>query len=490
MANTKFQEVEKYAAPDGSYQLIPFNIDKIDEESFFISNVSGDYCFITPTELDDLVNKELSKDANVYKELKSRHFLYEDNYDLPLDILSTRYRTKKSSLNSFTALHMFVVTLRCDLSCSYCQVSRQTQAAPDKYDMSEDTADKFIDMMFKSPSTHYKVEFQGGEPLVNFKLIKYIVGRVNHINETANKNVEFVIATNLNLINDEILKFVKEHTIYLSTSLDGPQHVHDHNRNKDSHSKVTANIKKVQDEVGHDYVAALMTTTNKSLQHPNEIVDEYVRLGLNQIFLRAISPYGFALRSTNAKYATNEFIRFYKEALDYIINLNKQGTVITEVYATIILSKILTPFTHNFVDLLSPAGTGIAAISYNYDGDIYASDESRMLAEAKDDTFKLGNVHENSYKEIFLSPTLIEMINSSCLEANPMCNDCAYNPYCGTDPVHNHQTQGDVQGIMPQSGFCTKNMAVIKLLLSYIKENDPETMDVFYSWVNRIPLES
>src|SRR3546814_3005246 len=57
-----------------------------------------------------------------------------------------------------------------------------------------------------------------------------------------------------------------------------------------------------------------------------------------------------------------------------------------------------------YVDLTSPAGIGIGAIVYNYDGAVYASDEARMLAEMGDMKFKLGQLNQNSYEEIFLSP--------------------------------------------------------------------------------------
>ncbi|MFX4914397.1 His-Xaa-Ser system radical SAM maturase HxsB, partial [Acinetobacter baumannii] len=75
--------------------------------------------------------------------------------------------------------------------------------------------------------------------------------------------------------------------------------------------------------------------------------------------------------------------------------------------------KMLTPFQPGYVDLLSPAGAGVAAVVYNYDGDVYASDESRMLAEMGDKSFCIGNVHSNTYEEIFSNDTLLEALESS-----------------------------------------------------------------------------
>jgi radical SAM protein with 4Fe4S-binding SPASM domain len=78
---------------------------------------------------------------------------------------------------------------------------------------------------------------------------------------------------------------------------------------------------------------------------------------------------------------------------------------------------------------------------FNYDGAVYASDGSRMLAEMKDHTFKLGHLNAHSYEEIFYSKRAQEIIECGINESLPGCSDCAFQPYCGADPVHNHATQ-------------------------------------------------
>jgi len=81
-----------------------------------------------------------------------------------------------------------------------------------------------------------------------------------------------------------------------------------------------------------------------------------------------------------------------------------------EIYARILLTKILTPFATGYVDLQSPAGAGISVAVYNYDGDVYATDEARMLAEMGDRTFRLGNLHSNTYEEVFGGPLLRSLV--------------------------------------------------------------------------------
>ena len=113
-----------------------------------------------------------------------------------------------------------------------------------------------------------------------------------------------------------------------------------------------------------------------------------------------------------------------------------------EIYASIVAKKMLTNSDPGYVDLTSPAGIGIGALVYNYDGDIYASDEGRMLAETGDRTFRLGNVHDSSYADVMLSDGLLRPLTDSIALSAPMCATCAFEPYCGADPVFHHATHG------------------------------------------------
>ncbi len=139
-----------------------------------------------------------------------------------------------------------------------------------------------------------------------------------------------------------------------------------------------------------------MTMTQHSLARVRDIIDEYVRLGFGGVFLRQLSPYGFAIKTKSYRaYGIEEWLAFYKEGLRYIIELNRNHVRFQEYYATTILTKMLTSAEPGFVDLMNPSGIGIAGIVYNYDGAVYASDESRMLAEMGDNTFRLGNALEH-----------------------------------------------------------------------------------------------
>ena len=166
--------------------------------------------------------------------------------------------------------------------------------------MSDGTAERALHIAFDSPSRRIKIEFQGGEPLLNFPLISNIVLAAKAKAATAGRKVDFVIASNLALLDDDVLSFCKANDVLLSTSLDGPADLHNKNRPRpagNSHELATQGIRRAQEVLGADRVGALMTTTEASLDRVEEIVDEYLRFDLDGIFLRPLSPYGFAVKT-------------------------------------------------------------------------------------------------------------------------------------------------------------------------------------------------
>ncbi len=479
---SKFQRIEFYKNKIKEYSLLPFRFEPLSGNNYVVTNLAGEHLIIPRDALEDFVRHNLDCSSPYYINLRAKHFLTDDKTQIAKELLSIKLRTKYSVLSEFTGLHIFVVSLRCEHSCPYCQVSRQSDDKV-KFDMSTDIADKSIDLALRSPSKNIKIEFQGGEPLLNFQLIKYIV--VAAKSRARDKTLRFVIATNLALINEEILNFCKEHEILISTSLDGPKDLHNANRPRqggDSYEKAVEGIQLARQRLGIDAVSALMTTTKNSLGSVKAIIDEYLKHSFAGIFLRPLSPYGFALKTkTYDAYDSEMWHKFHLEGLEYIIDLNRRGIEFREYYAATILTKIFTSQEPGYVDLMSPSGIGIGAIVYNYNGLVYASDESRMLAEMGDTSFELGHVLTNSYEDIFLNPKLLDPIEESFSYSVPMCNDCAFETYCGADPVFHHGRYKDFIGRKPDSDFCTRNMKIFKYLIERM-EADSYVKKLFMSW--------
>ncbi|MGF6850157.1 His-Xaa-Ser system radical SAM maturase HxsB [Chitinophaga sp. W3I9] len=485
----KFKEFEAYTTSIPEYTLLPFRFHRISNKKEVIVNEIGDFLVVPAGTTARIVAREIkagnSEDQELYADLTANFFISGNSVPNLIDVLATRYRTKKSFLDFFTSLHIFVISLRCEHTCHYCQVSRVT-SDKSKYDMSIPHIDAGIAMMMKSPNPHVTMEFQGGEALLAFESIIYAVEKTKVEAEKHHKEVTYVICTNLAPLTDEMLQYCHENGILISTSLDGPAFIHNKNRHKpnaNSHQLAVDGIEKCRQIIGAEHISALVTTTKLSLEYPHEIVDEYVRLGFKNIFLRPISPYGFATRSKDKnKYETGKFLEFYKKALTRIIQYNIDGYFIREDYASIILKKMLTPFPVGYVDLQSPAGLINSVIVFNYDGAVYASDESRMLAEMNDFTSQLGQLGENTYEEIFYGEKALALSDVMTNESLPGCSECAFQTYCGADPVFNHTTQGDLYGHRPTSSFCQRNMEIMRYLIELMDDNK-EIEKIFRNWI-------
>lgn len=468
----------------GGYRLLPLRFDRLDDGLYLVTNDVGEYVRLDRASLEALVHHRLDPRSDAYSALKSRHMLYDTDDSVALDLLALKYRSRAEPIAAFTGLHLFVVTLRCDHACPYCQVSRRPEDGGD-FDLSAEHAEKAIEMMFRSPNRDLKVEFQGGEPLLNLPRVAHIVERVTSLNARHGRNVQFVLASNLSRLDQEVLSFCRRHDVHLSTSLDGPADLHDAQRptrGGGSHARTVEAIQRAREVLGPDRVSALMTTTPASLPRVEEIVDEYVRLGLPSVFLRSLSPYGFAAKSLVRRYGPRDWLRFYERGLAHVLSVNARGYPLREDFTAILLQKILSPMGSSYVDLQSPAGIGIGALVYNYDGSVYASDEGRMLAEMGDHSFRLGHLDRDSYEVMMTSDALLGPLTESLLESAPGCSDCALLPYCGADPVYHRATQGDPLGHKAFSDFCAKQTGAIRHVI-HLLETDEAAREILLGWV-------
>lgn len=473
-----------------AYQLLPFRFERFNDNEYLLTNEVGEYLFLQNEDFYRLVKGEMDESCDLFYDIVSKQIATTDDVKDVISMLATKYRTKKSILKDFTTLHMVVPTLRCNSSCIYCQVKRH-ESSDHSADMTKITAKNIVKCIFESPSPCIKIEFQGGDPATDFDMVKYIIEEAEWQNLFKKRDLGFVICTNLTLLNEKMVRYLKKHNCLISTSLDGPKDLHDKNRplqNKelDHHQIFESNLKMVRtiwDD--HESVSALMTTSKYSLGRFKEIVDEYVRLGFNSLFFRALNPYGFAKDyKDKVAYPVEEFVDNFKEGLDYIIELNKKGTFFIEGYSALLLKRMLTPFATGFVDLQSPAGVGIAGAIYDYDGSVYVADEGRMMARFKNYYFRLGNVNENTHQEMFNGEKLQSILKEACTECLPGCAECVFQPYCGADPVRNFSEQGDIVGYRPTNEMCKKNKAIIHYLFELLKKNDPEINKIFWSWIN------
>ena len=462
--------------------LLPFHFQPVGRKEI-LTNDLGDYLVLPQGSVQRIVNREVSPEEDLYRDLLASFFISETPVPHLLDNMATRLATRKSFLDGFTALHIFVMTLRCNQNCIYCQASSRDSSLKG-CDMKEKDLMTAVDLMFRSPAKHLTMEFQGGEPTLVSDLIQKGILYAEQKNQEEFRQMTYVLCSNSVNVSDEFLDFCKQYNVVVSTSLDGPEYLHNHNRGKtDSYQKVIAGIAKVRAALGADKVSALMTTSEKSLRYPREIIDAYRENGFHSIFLRALNPYGLARVNNDWPAYFDEFVNFYKQALEYILELNKQGEGFVEEFTALILRKILTPFTIGFVDLQTPAGIINGVIVYNYDGYVYASDESRMLAENRDYTFRLGKISDK-YEDLFYGRKAQELSRIWATECIAGCSECAYQSICGADPVRNYSTQGDAYGYRPDSLICRKNKAIIEYIFKLLDERTEEVLPIFMNWIS------
>ena len=457
-----------------------FNFKVLNTNSFFVTNDFGFFLFLNKEEFRLFITNKVKENTSLYNKLREKLFLLEPMEILSSEVASELRRIKKYTFDS-TVLHIFVVTTVCNYKCVYCQA--QASCFDQSKVMTFDIAKKAIDIALQSPSNYLTFEFQGGEPLVNFKLIKQMVEYTESVKN--GKHIEYTVVSNLSLLTDEIIKFMIKYKFSISTSLDGPKYVNDTNRIFDggsSYTQVLRGLQKINEN--NYYVGAIQTTTRYSLPYAKEIVREYFDLGMKGIFLRPLTPLGFAKdKWKEIGYTPEEFLIFYRTAFWEIIEINKKGICFPEMHAKYFLKKILLGSSFNYMELRSPCGAGIGQLAYYYDGNVYTCDEARMVAESGDDIFWLGNVNNCRYDDLMSSKTCKITCSSSVIESLPSCCDCVYQPYCGVCPVVNYALEGDLYSKSVKNYRCKIYSGILDFLFGLIQDENEEIMKILYSWV-------
>jgi uncharacterized protein len=456
-----------------------FRFRKIDGK-VLLTNEVGEFMMLKSGQWDELIKNGFVQDADIQTELSAKGFIKNKNCE---DGMAFKYRQKKKFLLSGPSLHIMVLTARCNNKCVYCHASAQSMEMKN-VDMTQEIASKALDLIFKSPNKFIAIEFQGGEPLVNWEVLKFVVENATKRAKKMKKDLSLRLVSNFNLMTQDKFEYLIKNNVSLCTSLDGPASVHDKNRialEGSSHKNVIFWIKKFRSSKAllkkYKYkkdIHAIPTFTKLSLNKYKEIIDEYVGLGLKEIFIKPVNPFGFSkLAWKKIGYSTQEFFEFYTKCLEYILELNKKGMDIKETSAGYYAQKILTPEDPNYLESRCPCGAGIGQLAYDYNGNVYTCDEGRMFSMMGDESFRLGTV-KNSYRDLLDNATVKGMCGASCLIGAPGCNDCAYLPYCGTCPIYNHGEQGNIYGQMATNERCGLNKMTLDYIFKILQNKDKE----------------
>jgi uncharacterized protein len=413
--------------------ILPFNSARLGKKRL-VTNFLGAWDILDQDQFKALNSLRLPKDSPLFIRLKERGLVVDPSN---VEAVLKDFRNTNAHLFQDTSLHIAVVTTRCNQRCSYCQTK---SSAPE--DMTIEVAAKVLQTMFEVRSPSIMLEFQGGEPLLNWPVVKFMVENVRKVN-IPGKNIRISMVSNLALLDDVKMKFLAQHDVAVCSSLDGTKKIHDQNRKRadgeGTYQEVIAKIKRFKSKFGRS-VDLLPTITKDSLQDPKGLIDEYVRLGQREIALRPVNNMGSAACCwKDLGYTPEAFVSFYKKALNYILELNAKGIMIRERTATVILTKVLAKRDPGFVDLMNPCGAGRAVMAYMPDGSCYPCDEARMLSE---DIFKLGNILHEKRDEMMKKDNFIELLKASCSDLWNYAS--VYSPWIGVCPVVNYALQKNV----------------------------------------------
>ncbi len=468
-----------------------FRFKKLDNDTMLITNDIWAFSYLTNIEFKDFITwgsnltEEKTKELNFKKFFKDTSY-YESDFKY-------EYGTKNNFLAFWPILHILIVTLRCNHKCKYCHAAAAPMTAK-QFDMTTDLAQKTIDTMFYSTSPEITIEFQWWEPLVNWNVVKYSIEYAKKKSKELWKKVNFCIVTNMSLMTEEIMDYLIENKVDISTSFDWPEEVHNYNRTfieGNSYENVVRWINKINKAYSdreiwiNKKIWAMITVTKKTLAKYKQVIDTYIENWMDGIFIRPLNPYWFAASELKELwYSTSEFLDYYKKSLDYLIEINKSGKLIREHFSSIYLSKILNARDPNFLDDRSPCWASIWQVAYNYDWKIYSCDEGRMLWRMWIDDFQIWEVWDNpeyAYENMIKSNSTNVMVQSSTLDGMPWYTDSVYKPYIWVCPIHNYKERWSVY---PNYSLDPKKQ-ISYWVIDYLfqKMKDPEVKSIFKQWV-------
>ncbi|MFA5139130.1 MAG: radical SAM protein [Elusimicrobiota bacterium] len=430
-----------------------------------VTNEWGYHHLLSPGEFRSFLAGGPKKKEALWVELQPKGFIRDH---LDFQELAGRCRVRDLVGWPGPNLHVMALTSECDAACGYCSAGSSGKGGKR---MSLETARRTVEFIFSTPGPEITIEFQGGEPLLNWPALEFTVLFSKKLAEASGRRLHLSLITNFTAMDEGRLSFLAREGVSLCTSLDGPREVHDANRGAGSHEKVChwlGRVKKLREsgEFPMDPPNAVCTVTRAALGRGRDIVDEFVRLGLERVQLGPLDFLGRARSSWGeVGYRPAEFVEFYRAALDRILELNASGTRAYEKAALIFLIRILRQehWRYPNVDVL-------CRLAYGPDGSIYPSDEARLLAANGDAVFRMGNVADARYADLLGHPAAKLSVASAYFGSRPRCSRCVWAPYCRISPAIHYAAQGDPWGRLPSSDRCAIHLGVFGLIFERLRD--------------------
>lgn len=370
---------------------------------------------------------------------------------------------------------ILVPTLRCNLSCTYCQVSRANENARG-HDWTEETLLQVLEFLDQLDHDSPKIEFQGGEPLLRLDLLD----RVRSFCRERFKSPSFVVCTNMQSITDEAWQFLDAQDTHVSTSIDGAPDIHTAQRTFDRSAtdQFLLNVEEFIARFGADRISALPTVDLTRAFDADGLIDTYARFGIGSIYLRPINRQGFARRNPEVGDEAATWSDLHRSFVRRLIERNfEHGTSLEEFYFTHALRRVVRSGVENHVDIRNPNLLGDGYLVIDHDGRFYPTDEARMITRVGKIDLSIGSLATG------VDSDKLRSLNAwSFNDLDPDCQHCAYQPFCGTDIVDDVSRYGRIDIPRHQTWFCKRHMALYDLVFELMSDPSPAVRHSLALW--------
>ena len=379
--------------------------------------------------LPDVNEQEILECIDDIEALKAAGKLFSvDEYEE----LACNYKNNSKVIKAL-CLH---VAHTCNLNCSYCFAS-QGKYQGERALMSFEVGKRAFDFLIENSGTRHnlEVDFFGGEPLMNWDVVKQLVAYARSIEKQHNKNFRFTLTTNGVLIDDEVIEFLNKEMSNVVLSLDGRKEVNDHFRRdyagNGSYDKIVPKFQKlVEARGGKDYYVR-GTFTHNNVDFINDLF-HMADLGFTELSMEPVvcppdDPY--ALTEEDMPKIFEQYEILAKEML----KRKKEGRPFT--------------FYHYMLDLkngpciykrITGCGSGTEYMAVTPWGELFPCHQ--FVGDSK---YSLGNIFDG------VTNTEIQDGFRSCnAYARPECKDCWARLYCsGGCAANSYHATGSINGV-------------------------------------------
>ncbi|MCD7727944.1 MAG: thioether cross-link-forming SCIFF peptide maturase [Ruminococcus sp.] len=398
-----------------TYDLLDFAAPPFDEDNL-------NACI---NALSDRYSKDDIKEAfDEVKELYEEKILFsEDDYE----------KYAKYSVVSPVKAMCLHISHDCNLRCKYCFASTGDFGEGRKL-MSFETGKAAIDFLLNNSGDRVNLEldFFGGEPLMNFDVVKRIVRYARSKEKEYNKNFRFTITTNGMLLTDDKIDFINEEMSNVVLSIDGRKEINDRLRvrvdGQGSYDKILDGYKKLVEKRGDKDYYVRGTYTKYNLDFSNDVMHLY-DLGFDQVSVEPVmadKELPFAITDDDVETISRE----YEVLAEKLENIRENGGFCN--------------FFHFMLDLdqgpcaikrLRGCGSGNEYVAITPDGDIYPCHQFVGIPE-----FKMGNLEDGTF-----DMEMKKRFAATHVYAKEDCKNCWAKFYCsGGCNANNFLYEGDI----------------------------------------------